>query len=201
MLNNVYKYRLLNIYGLIVIILTIYVIFYTPINLTIVNLDFINIFIQFIIAIILALTIFLIERHKTKTKETYAGTFIYHRLWQMSYYIEAIRSNKPFVHIQDLGKSKVTGNASDLQKHMAFVHMKTFRSALHVFINILPNEEIIPLIEYFDRYITMYDVSNQDIQNIDWKSMYSEIVKHTIYWRKYLRYGGTRDNLSEYPNN
>ena len=33
-----YKYRLLDIFGLIVIILTVYVIFYTPINLTIVNL-------------------------------------------------------------------------------------------------------------------------------------------------------------------
>ena len=87
-----YKYRLLDIFGLIVIILTVYVIFYTPINLTIVNLDFVNIFAQFIIAIILALTIFLVERHKTKTKENYARMFIYKKLCELCFQCAALSS-------------------------------------------------------------------------------------------------------------
>ena len=196
-----YKYRLLDIFGLIVIILTVYVIFHTPINLTIINLDFVNIFVQFIIAIILALTIFLVERHKTKTKENYARTFIYQKLWRMSFQIEALRSNKPFVPIHDLGKYTVTGNATDLQKHIIFVYMKTFRSSLHVFINILPSKEILPLMEYLDRHITAYDVSDQNIQNIDWTSVYSEFMKHLLHWRKYLSYDDIRDNSSWYQNN
>ena len=201
MLNNMYKYRPLCIFGLIVIMITIYVIFHIPINLMVVNLDFVNISMQFIIAIILALTIFLIERHKTKTKEKHARVFIHQKLWRMGLQLEAFRLNKQFVPIQDLGKYTVTDNAIDLQKHMIFVDMKTFRNSLHVFINILSNKEIIPLIEYFDKHITAYDVSGHDIQYIDWKLMYSEIMKHIVYWSKYLHDDDSWGNLSEYPDN
>ena len=190
-----YKYRLLDIFGLIVIILTVYVIFYTPINLTIVNLDFVNIFVQFIIAIILALTIFLVERHKTKTKENYARMFIYKKLCELCFQLKALSSNKPLASTQDLDKYTVTGNATNVQKHALFIYMKTFRNSLPVFINILPNKEILPLMEYFDKRINMYDMSDQDVQTVDWKPMYSEITQHRIYWHKSLPYN-LRDDLS-----